>query len=76
MVKFYFETAHQHAIQHYMENLTHIYATAYDFEADLRKQIEQDEHEKMLREAARRFAKKRGDPASALTTSTTLSPTI
>ena len=48
----------EEAFKHYMENLTLIYATAYDFEADLRNQIEKDEHEKMLREAARMFAKK------------------
>jgi hypothetical protein len=41
-----------------MENVTHIYATAYDFEAALRQQIEKDENEKMLREAARMFANK------------------
>ena len=48
----------EEAFKHYMETLTHIYATAHDFEAALRQQIEKDEHEKMLREAARKFAKK------------------
>lgn len=36
------EPLHLDAFKHYKENLTHMYATAHDFEADLLKQIEQD----------------------------------
>jgi hypothetical protein len=41
-----------------MENFTSVYATAHVFEENLLKQIEKDEHEKMLREAAKMFAPK------------------
>jgi hypothetical protein len=39
--------------KHYNEKFTHLYASAHAFEEELRKRIEKDEQEEMLRAAAK-----------------------